>query len=388
MLILDRPARRPGANSESYSAVGHHALVAVLKQSGLAVFRGHHLFYLRTRGKAIVFIEPKLDKWNRYIHNEFDDSLRQLLRTNNTVIVVCPKWMVQRRHSENPHWVGNCELLTSDSINSWLRQLRLPIKIAHQRQSNIQASLYASNRHYPITSTPLQYFIPGNRPIKPLITTKSGQILACCLHYFENLSGDLILISDPDLLNNKGLGLANNGRLILSLFHDQLAGKQIWIDEIGHGLGYPQSLLRTLLTYPVNCLTLQVLLAGCCLAWLVGIRFRPPLPAPRRSRSLEEQVKAFANITCSGRQHNYFLQKYLRSVLQEMSEHYPAITAMPLKGKLEYLTDIEKTRKVNYSITTLYRRSCKARNPRNITLIAKGIHRWKEQMISYRKSGL
>jgi hypothetical protein len=116
------------------------------------------------------------------------------------------------------------------------------------------------------------------------------------------------------------------------------------------------------------------------------VRFAPPRPPPQRSRSLEEQVKAFANITCFSQKHSHFLQKYLKSVLQELGEQYPCIVPMPVTQKIDYLEELGKARGTRDSLKTLYYHALKVNKPGNVILIAKGIHRWKEKMLSCKKS--
>ena len=242
-----------------------------------------------------------------------------------------------------------------------------------------------NNKVHKLEVQHLQHIVlPYDLRVKPkiLAQTSDGEIISCIFYGFAGVGGDLIVISDPDLINNMGIGKKDNGLLIVPLLKSLVKERTLWIDEICHGLGYPKSILRALLTYPAICITIQALLIGLCLAWLVGVRFRPPIPINARRRSLEEQTTAFANITCSSSKHSYFLQKYLKSILQELQEYYPSIANMPFSKKVEYLDEIGKFRNVPYSLRTLYDKSLKIKKMTNITTMAKAMHQWKLRMIS------
>ena len=388
VTFLDVPARELGPNSENYSSLGHHAFVEILKQSGFKVYRSHHFFYLQEHQKTVLFLEPDPLKWEKYTHQAFSRSVRRILQAENDIILACPKWEVTSRHPSQKEWIAGYRMISTESVNRLLTDLELPLRIFHQMPSHTQAIEASSRKTYDLKAESLQVFsISSNARVNPkvLAETSSGNPVVCLLYGFAGTGGKLIVVSDPDLFNTMGIGEGENGPLLLSILRKEVPTRRLWVDEVCHGLGYPPSILRALLTYPALCITLQSVLIGLFLAWLAGIRFRPPLPLPQRKRSLEEQVKAFTLITCASTNHGYFLQKYLKSVIQELSDHFPSINSLPFSKKIAYLDELAKARGVKYSLKLLYDKSLIAKKVSSVMTVARGIHLWREAMGSKKR---
>lgn len=70
----------------------------------------------------------------------------------------------------------------------------------------------------------------------------------------------------------------------------------------------------------------------------------------------------------------------------ELIEFYPSTASLSFSQKVEYLDQIGKSRNLPHSIKKMYIQSQKMSGIRTIIHLVKGIHQWKQQMISYKQS--
>ncbi len=382
MTFLEKTDREPNPSSFSYCALGHHALVQILDACNFTVIRGRHYFYKHIQEKMVLFLQPSRRLWADYTHEPISTSLQKIVTNDNIVLLTWPKWRILHPSAQNSQWVGDWIFLSADDLSGFSSEMGQDVQVK-RIFANKSTLKTAWNKTYAIQCDSLQYF--AYHQGKVLVSTQDQKPIVVEISNSNLNKGRLILVADPEIFTNMGVGKEENGMLALDMLQDLQPNKDVIVDEIAHGLGRPPSVLRALLTHPGIYITLQILLIGLFLAWLVGVRFRPPLAEPKRSRSLEEQIKAFAHITCAGNQHEYFLGKYLKSVIQELAERFPMIVPMPMSQKIEYLDQLGKAFGNPYSILSLYQKSLRVHHPRNISFIAKGIHQWKERMISLKK---
>ncbi|MDB5726494.1 MAG: hypothetical protein JWQ16_3248, partial [Novosphingobium sp.] len=142
----------------------------------------------------------------------------------------------------------------------------------------------------------------AGKALEPLVMDQSGGILAAYIqdggHYpaLEPLAlerqweGDgkteifpLILVFEPDLLDNYGMARRENAELADRLVSAALAGgpKTVVFDVTLNGLGRSPNLLTLAFTPPYLAATLCLLLAGLAAGWRAFVRFGPPLAATR-----------------------------------------------------------------------------------------------------------
>src|SRR5262249_4327159 len=89
----------------------------------------------------------------------------------------------------------------------------------------------------------------------------------------------LVVVADPDLWNNQGLGRADHAALADRLFADRLRAQGVALAETIHGSSRPRGLLAEAFRFPLLPGVLQgVLLLGLVL-WAGMGRFGQPLPA-------------------------------------------------------------------------------------------------------------
>jgi len=120
----------------------------------------------------------------------------------------------------------------------------------------------------------------------------SGLVLS-----FRRGEGKVILIADPDLLSNRGIGQADNGRLLANIAwaHDR-AGR-IFFDEYHHGYVEEEGLMSYLGRTAFPLVALQGFLIALLFISSKGIRLGRPIPlTPEERRSSLEYVGSMAGI--------------------------------------------------------------------------------------------
>lgn len=114
-------------------------------------------------------------------------------------------------------------------------------------------------------------------------------------------AGRVILLSDPFVVSNGGVGRADNLQLALNMIGDPT--QLVAFDEFHHGHGAAR---ETLLTYfagtPIPLLAAQTLMLTLAYLWARSRRFARPLPAPRVDRrSKLEYITSMAELQMRAR---------------------------------------------------------------------------------------
>lgn len=136
----------------------------------------------------------------------------------------------------------------------------------------------------------------------PLVTEQDGRVLAALLDdggsypaledraqapmHSEVEDEDLyplVIVFDPDLLNNYGMASRDSARLLDELIPamEVERGAPVVFDLTLNGLGRSDNLLTLAFTPPFLAATLCLLLAALVIGWRAFLRFGPPLTAER-----------------------------------------------------------------------------------------------------------
>ncbi len=388
ITFLESEEEKPSFSSYSYAVSGHHAFASTLDAMNIHYLRGRRNFYDRIKNRLILFLHSNPYEWYKYTHESMYDSLEKI-NEQNIVLITLPKYEIIAPHEKNKKWVGQWQYIYKRNLQDFCKN---NINYHYFPQGIIKRENIAkfvvrntwNGKQYNLQTNTLQYFSPNFSYGKVLIETLDKKVIAI---FYESLK--YIVVSDPEIFMNLNIAKEQNGELAIELIeHIKQENKtinEIIIDEISHGLGRPPSILRALLTPPGLYITLQILFIGAFIVWLISIRFRPVHSFPARQRSLEEQCKAFANITCYGNRDDYFAQKYFRAILQECTEQIPSLADKTVPKKIEYLEQLGKMSKNPYSIKNLYKQLSGFKHSYQIPIIIKGLHQWKARMKSLKR---
>jgi hypothetical protein len=133
-------------------------------------------------------------------------------------------------------------------------------------------------------------------------------------------SGELWILSDPDLLSNAGIDEADNGVVAVSIIDALLPkGGTVVIDETLHGYEQRPNLLRALLRPPFVTILIALIVTMLVLVWAGVTRFGAPQPeTDGLAAGKLTLVKSAAKLLRFGTSANNLLLSYRRLVLTDV----------------------------------------------------------------------
>jgi hypothetical protein len=133
----------------------------------------------------------------------------------------------------------------------------------------------------------------------------------------------VVLIADPDLLNNHGLGHGGNAAAVYRLFSRTLAARGVVFDETVHGYNRTPGLLAEALRFPLVLAVLQGLLLLGLVLWAGMGRFGKPLPAARGIAPGKEALIAnTAELLAAGGHAAESVARYFQQTTRAVAVHY------------------------------------------------------------------
>jgi hypothetical protein len=275
MLILGayapdlRSGHNGGSHALSNAATGFSGLVRLAEQTG--------------RNPVVVRAEPDLDSEDLAVVTPEDagTNLNKILsaRGPRATLIVFPKWLTAPDPSHTG-WVHVAALLDPDVPQGVLAPL---YKLKIVRTKGHGEPLRNLD---PTTSLSVRFVAPAvvqsvsGASLKPIITTPNGAILLAKV-------GDrpLYVLSEPDLLNNHGMGSERQAASALALldYLNSTGAKSVLFDVTANGLGRSRSPLKLAFDAPFLAVTLTIFVAMLLAAWQALVRFGP---VGRRERAI------------------------------------------------------------------------------------------------------
>lgn len=364
-------ARTAGANAFSYSAIGHRALVEMLRRADIPVLVSRNSSAAKAGHSALLVVaEPR---WGRSV----DDTSDAVLGADN-ILLVLPKWHGSPDDA-NPRWLERAAPLPRAEVEETLRQV-IPGALVRRATGPIawQAGPFGVG---PTLATP-QFVVA--EALTPLISSEQGILLG------ELLIGErrMWILSDPDILSNHGLGLGDNAALTKRLIDDlRPPGGAVIFDETIHGFQQSLSLLRAMFELPFVVPTIMFLAAAIVLLWAAGERFGAPIPS---LRSLRPGKTALIDNTSSllryGGHDREILRRYQSVVIQDVARRLHAPRDLDEAALVAWLDRAGAARGLQTSLRVL-RRDAEAGTAAtdaersSQALAAHALYRWKQEMI-------
>lgn len=378
----------PGTDTFSYSALGHRALVEFLESGGLPVtVQRDPSVALLGPTTPLVLVEP-------YPRPDFDSELPNSIAHlidlaighDAPFILVLTKRLGQP-DARKPEWLRQVHLVNPSFIDSLIARLQVwngdPVRLLPRITTMSSRCNTAWGESLEVDLADAQ-LLDASDDLEPLVTCGEG-ILAARLTG-DGAPLDLVLLADPDLLNNQGIGRADHALLVQRLFVDHFGSDSIVIDETVHGFVRSSGLLREMFRFPLAFAVIHgVLLIGLVL-WAGLGRFGKPRSSGSALDSgrqvLIDNTAKLLNV--AGHSHRS-LQSYFRQTVTAVAAHYLVPSDLTGDRLLRRLDAIGRTRGVKLDLLRLKSRIFDLERSRRthgerLVRLARAVHRWREEM--------
>lgn len=261
-----------GAHALSRSAIGYAGLARLLRETGAptVIARGPTP---STRGRpGILILTPPAGT---------RASAVAKIKAGRPVLIVLPKWRPQR-DPEHPGWVTKAGLVEPGQALSTIRaritapSSALPLT---RQKGTVRPKLVGTKLFQPGESWPLgpvealQTDLPDRA--MTLVADEAGRPV------LFRLDDHTVVLTEPDLLNNRGLRSQETAAAAVAILDRLRAGGPVVFDVTLNGFERSRSLLRLALGPPFLGATLCALAAALLMGVHAALRFGPTLRAPR-----------------------------------------------------------------------------------------------------------
>src|SRR6185369_15831142 len=230
-----------GANGFSRSALGFQAFAELLDGHGVPVVRSrYHTGDRVRRGDVVVLAAPDVDAGD-----DHDAAiLTQLLEGGHTVLVVLPKWRPSRSDERGrAPKLGRVLRVDAKPVTALLHKIDEDAELVRDVELDVSIDGLGAE---PEVARPQ---LVRSDALLPLVGGDAGILVG----EMRQARGRTVVLSDPDLLANSGLGRGENAALALALV-DSLRGEggTVLLDETLHGLERVPSVWGELVRAPLK----------------------------------------------------------------------------------------------------------------------------------------
>jgi hypothetical protein len=374
---------RHGTNSYSVSAVGYQGLHEFLDRMGVPVLASRAMSGQRAGPTSPLVI---LESTTGYSSIEaFRRMVEQAETREAAVVVVLPKWW-GKPAADREEWVEEVGLRpVFDArmvLGLCLDEEPAADSVLRPDPSDIGSwSVELPDVPAPRLSHP-QLLAPGLAGVEPLISCAAGT-LAATVHDRE-----LLVISDPDLLNNLGLG--DNSVIAYRLLVELHGATALVIDETLHGFTGAPSFWRELLEFPLLLVSLQLVVVFAAVLWVGSDRFGTPRPAPPRYPPGKlTLIDNTTRLIARGGHLSRSLDEYLRLTLRRSAREL-GLQDVSSDERLPRLEQLSGARRSAIDLGRLARwvRSLQMGrcDPKRALWVARRLHRWREEILDAKLS--
>lgn len=348
-----QPAQRPGNHALSTSAVGFAGAAELLRHVHGAPRMIRRPGDLHTPDVLVVTLGPSTDP----------KALDKLLKTRADLptILVLPKWLTAPRR-DRPAWVTSFGTIP-------------PPMVALQISKLVKAT---------ITETPgglrtisgdgldpvFVYTDENEEETEQILTDANGGLLVARMG-----ERPLLIVADPDLIDNQGLKTLAGAERAMQLF-DAFGGRRdVAFDLTLHGFGQNPNLMKLAFEAPFLPLTLCLIVAALLAGWHAMLRFGPALPEARGvafgKRAIAENGAALLRL--AGRRHRTG-DRYAALIRDAAAGATGAPANLSPDALDRYLDRLDKT---GEPFTAMAARAEHAPDTRSLLDAARALYQWK-----------
>ncbi len=370
-------------NTFSKSVLGHRALIEFLRDSDLRVLVSRDGSARKSGPQtALLLLEPETTTGE----NGFQE-LRTLLGEARSrqapVVLLLPKWHGKASRDRDARgWIERLELREKQEVHSLLRAIgkfvpeqvelrRRPGRTRAQCQTSWGESLTLEAREMQLIS--------WGSALEPMVWNSHGLLVGQVPGY------PLYIISDPDLLNNFGLALADNSVLIVRLLTDVIEVRGVVVDETIHGFYRNEGLMAEIGRFPLVLLPLHGLMLLALVLWAGMGRFgKPRAPASALQAGRQILIDNTARLLDHGGHTAASLRRYYAQTMRIVGQQLAVPADLKLEEltrRLQQLSDARQLRidleAIGRGITNLSQRAGDQYSVR----LAQSLHQWREEML-------
>lgn len=306
--------RGVGPHGYSRSAIGHFGVIRLLRELGEPVLQ---LRMARDLGECglLVLAEPnELDRRD-------DARVATWLRQVTALLLVLPK-REGRADFDRPDWLGEVELLPQRDVEQVLEHLGRWLDDTPPQLVRVDAAHHWYSVWHgpePTLVGPVQLLDANDARIRPLWSCDEGVLLG--------LIGQMLVLSDPDLIANHGLPRGDNAAAVVQMLREVRGAGAIVFDETLHGHEIEPSIWHAAGQYPLVLVPVHLLLTMALVLWLAYGRFGAALPMPAAIAAGKQfLIDNTAALLRRGGHHGPSLRRYARQRVRAIAEalHAPS----------------------------------------------------------------
>lgn len=370
--------RSSGPDAFSRSALGHKAFVELLRELGVPVSLQLAPPATATgRGGVLVIAEPRLYGPDDPGISGWEDYYAYFY----SILIVLPK-REGRPDPGRPSWVQSTWMVPEHKVKGVFEALGIDAEIT--RPGDGPLHWLKTLEGLPAPDLPQPQLLRSD-DLTPVWTAREG-VLAATWQPDPDIDETIIVLSDPDLLSNHGIGRGGNAAHALDLIR-RLGGLEdrVLIDETFHGYEAPRSIWRGFFRFPLSLVLIQVLLAGTALLWLAMGRFgNPTPPPPAHEPGHSFLMNNTAELLVLGGHDRSILGRYYETTVSGVARALHLDVRLDAAEVRDRLTRIGQNRGVSVDLDSLQDRMEKLgqEQARTFSMLetAGDIHRWKREM--------
>ncbi|WP_324817401.1 hypothetical protein [Brevundimonas sp.] len=352
----------------SRSAIGYAGLVSLLRNMDRPVLLSRGSLGSGAAGSLVILTPPE---------GRDEEALDRLFDSSAEVLVVLPKWTALNDPARRGWVRGLHELGAPQSLSVLPPHLRDTLTLA-RRNGPSEVRLTAAGDRRLAGGVRVE----GLRTLSghgwtPVILDGAGQAVVVV-----HRDTGVYVLSDPDLLNTRGMDDPRKARAALALIDELQAGKGgVVFDLTLHGFARPRSVPRLMLEPPLLGFTLCLAFAVALVGWQAMIRFAPHRHA-RRAVALGK--KALADNTAAlvrlARREHRMAGPYARLVHAQAARAVAAPSRLSEEALTALLDRLASRQGPATPYAALAARADTARNASDLMAVARALNRWKLEM--------
>jgi hypothetical protein len=360
-----------GTSSYSRSAIGHEGLAEMLRRLGVAVVQSRDNSLKKAgKGGVLVVAEPELPLPG-------DPAVEQLLHARH-VLLVLPKW-AGTADSGHAGWIDLAIPLAEAQARWTLELVDKTATVA--RLDGVDTWNHNDLDIDPILTAPVQLI--KSAALTPIVGSEAGILLG----EIKDKKRTVWVLSDPDLIDNHGLGIGN-AAFAAALIDRLRSNGPVVFDETIHG--FPPAGAKDLsfiFRKPFLATTVQAALGVALLLWATLGRFGLPetAPAPLKAGKAGLIRNAARLLAYAGHQPAMVL-RYVDATIRDVAARLHAPAGLPPAGLAAWLREAGGAggaavdfAQVRTAAEALAGSGSKDMN--RLFGVARDIRRWKREMI-------